>query len=84
VAEPVLLRPVFLHDAGQKDGLRQARGGLRRGGAVPLRSLSELEAVFHDGLPEDGPFLIDCRIGMDEMVFPMIPPGGSVKDMQLK
>jgi acetolactate synthase-1/2/3 large subunit len=49
-----------------------------------VSTLEELQAVFRDGIPDDGPFLIDCRIDIDEMVFPMIPPGGSVKDIQLK
>ena len=44
------------------------------------RSLSELEMAL-DHLPEDRPVVIDCRIDIDEKVFPMIPPGGSVKDI---
>lgn len=48
-----------------------------------VRSMEELRAAFRDGFPEDRPFLLDCRIGMDEMVFPMIPPGGSVKDIRV-
>jgi acetolactate synthase-1/2/3 large subunit len=31
-----------------------------------------------------GPCVIDCAIGKDEMVLPMIPPGGSVENMILK
>jgi len=46
-------------------------------------SLDELESALKN-LPSDGPCLIDCRIDMDEKVFPMIPPGGSAKDIITK
>ena len=46
-------------------------------------TMAELRALLEKGLPEDGPFLIDCRIDKDEKVFPMIPPGGSVKDIKV-
>ena len=32
----------------------------------------------------EGTVLIDCHIGMDEKVLPMIPPGRSIKDMIVK
>ena len=35
-------------------------------------------------LPANSPALIDCRICMDEKVFPMIPPGGTVKDIIIR
>ena len=47
------------------------------------QSLPQLEEIL-DRLPEKGPAVIDCRIGMDEKVFPMIPPGGTVKDIITK
>ena len=43
-------------------------------------SLSELEDAL-SSLPGNLPVVIDCRIDIDEMAFPMIPPGGSVKNM---
>ena len=43
-------------------------------------SLPQLEAILGN-LPVDASAVIDCHIGMDEKVFPMIPPGGSVKDI---
>jgi len=46
-------------------------------------SLDELNRALKS-LPSDGPCLIDCRIDMDEKVFPMIPPGGSAKDIITK
>ena len=32
----------------------------------------------------EGPYLIDCLIGEDEFVLPMLPPGGSMDDMITK
>jgi acetolactate synthase-1/2/3 large subunit len=46
-------------------------------------SLSELEDVLKD-LPEKTPVLIDCRIDKDEKVLPMIPPGGTLKDIVVR
>jgi len=46
-------------------------------------NLDELNAAMKS-LPDEGPCLIDCRIDMDEKVFPMIPPGGSAKDIITK
>jgi acetolactate synthase-1/2/3 large subunit len=46
--------------------------------------MEELRAVFREGLPAEGPFVLDCRINKDAKVFPMIPPGGSVKDIMIK
>ena len=46
-----------------------------------VSTMAELDEALSGGIPEDGPFVLDCRIDMDEMVLPMIPPGGSVKDI---
>ena len=43
-------------------------------------SLSELSGILRE-LPDDGPSLVECKIGMDERVLPMIPVGGSIGDM---
>ncbi|MCL2082417.1 MAG: biosynthetic-type acetolactate synthase large subunit [Oscillospiraceae bacterium] len=45
--------------------------------------LTRLEYALNN-LPDRKPTVIDCRIGMDERVLPMIPPGGSVKDIIVK
>ncbi|MCL2200836.1 MAG: biosynthetic-type acetolactate synthase large subunit [Oscillospiraceae bacterium] len=42
-----------------------------------LKSLKEVLENLSDGIPT----VIDCPIGGDELVLPMIPPGGSIKDM---
>ena len=46
-------------------------------------NLTQLEKAL-DSLPGNGPAVIDCRIDMDEKVFPMIPPGGTVKDIIIR
>jgi acetolactate synthase-1/2/3 large subunit len=46
-------------------------------------NLEELETALKN-LPSDGPCLISCKIDRDEMVYPMIPPGGSAKDIMTR
>ncbi|OPZ79358.1 MAG: Acetolactate synthase large subunit [Alphaproteobacteria bacterium ADurb.Bin438] len=48
-----------------------------------VENLGELNEVLKN-LKDDGPCLIDCIIGKDEKVLPMIPPGGSIKDIVIK
>jgi acetolactate synthase-1/2/3 large subunit len=43
-------------------------------------NISELSSIM-ENLPAKTPVVIDCRIGEDEQVLPMIPPGGSIKDI---
>jgi len=50
---------------------------------VMVNSIDELRKTLNSGLPDNMPFLIDCHIDMDEKVFPMIPPGGSVRDIRI-
>jgi len=45
-------------------------------------NIPQLEKALNS-LPSDRPAVIDCRIDMDERVLPMIPPGGSVKNIIL-
>ena len=44
----------------------------------------EFKAAFADALKQDGPSWIDCRIGKDEKVLPMIPGGGTVQDILME
>ena len=46
-------------------------------------SLDELKAILAN-TPDDLPTVIECPIRSDEMVLPMIPPGGSIKDIIIK
>ena len=52
-------------------------------GAKGYRAASpaEFKAAFADAMKQKGPSWIDCRIGKDEKVLPMIPGGGTVNDI---
>ena len=43
-------------------------------------TLSEVAEIM-SCLPEERPVVVDCHIDINEMVFPMIPPGCTVKDI---
>lgn len=43
-----------------------------------ISSLEELDNALTEAFNYDGPFLIECPIGKDEMVLPMLPPNGSM------
>lgn len=47
-------------------------------------TLEELEEILKTNPAKDGPCLINCIIDKDERVLPMIPAGGSIKDIVLK
>jgi len=49
--------------------------------AERAETLEEFEAAFRRGMAHDGPYLIDTRIDTDELVLPMMPPGGSLQDL---
>ena len=55
-------------------------------GATGLRAttVEELDKALEKAFGMDTPVLIDCHIEMDEMVLPMIPPGGSIDDIIIK
>ena len=42
---------------------------------------AEFKAAFADAMEQKGPSWIDCRIGKDEKVLPMIPGGGTINDI---
>ena len=42
---------------------------------------AEFKAAFADAMKQKGPSWIDCRIGKDEKVLPLIPGGGTVNDI---
>jgi acetolactate synthase I/II/III large subunit len=54
-------------------------------GATGLRAShpSELAAVLEDGLSRPGVVVIDVEVDPGENVFPMVPPGGALRDMVL-
>ena len=47
----------------------------------PFCFIASAKAAFADAMKQQGPSWIDCRIGKDEKVLPMIPGGGTVNDI---
>ncbi len=45
------------------------------------RTLQELDSVLDEAVAAEGPVVVDLVIDRDEMVFPMIPPNGTINDM---
>jgi len=45
------------------------------------KTLDEFREAFSKAMKEDGPVWIECIIGREERVLPMIPSGGTVEDM---
>lgn len=50
-------------------------------GGREVTSIDELQGALNEDLLANGPYLLDCKIDIDEEVLPMIPAGQSVKDM---
>ncbi len=46
-----------------------------------VASLAELSDALGRAFREKGPYLIDCPVDADEVVLPMLPPGGSFEDL---
>lgn len=55
-------------------------------GARGLRvsKLDQLDAVLDEAMKRDGPVVVDVVIDRDEMVFPMIPPNGTINQMIIR
>lgn len=51
---------------------------------VRVKNFDELKLAFDKAFRSDTPFLIDCPIDKDELVLPMLPPGGTVDDLIMK
>ena len=45
---------------------------------------AEFKAALADAMKQHGPSWIDCRIGKDEKVLPMIPGGGTIDDILME
>ncbi len=54
------------------------------GDGIAVDTLEELDVALDKAFSYDGPYVIDCRIDKDELVFPMLPPGGSMDDIIVK
>ena len=48
---------------------------------MELSCVCGVSDCFEKALHEDGPVWIDCAIGKDEVVLPMIPGGGGLEDI---
>ena len=44
-------------------------------------TLSEFKKALAEGMAYQGPFLIDTKISMEELVLPMLPPGGASEEI---
>lgn len=55
-------------------------------GAIGYRAATpaEFAIALADAMKQQGPTWIDCRIGKDEKVLPMIPGGGDINDIIMK
>ena len=49
-----------------------------------LETLDKLDSVLDKAFSLAGPVVVDVRIQRDEMVLPMIPPNGTIRDMILR
>jgi len=48
--------------------------------AMTIRTPGEIVPVLREALKRNGPVAVNCLIGMDVNVLPMVPAGGSVQD----
>lgn len=46
-----------------------------------ISNVSQMKDVIDQAFKEKGPVLVDCYIDKDELVLPMLPPGGSFEDI---
>lgn len=51
---------------------------------MAVNSLEELDLALSKAFCYNGPYVIDCAIDKDELVLPMLPPGGNVDDIIVK
>ncbi len=46
--------------------------------------LEDLDGALSRAFDASGPYVLDCKIDADELVLPMLPPGGSMDDLIMK
>lgn len=61
-------------------GVAKAFGG--KGEKVD--SLDSLDKAIKNAVQYKGPYVIDCTVDKDELVLPMLPPGGSIDEIIVK
>lgn len=47
---------------------------------IRITKKEEVEPALKEALAYDGPIVLDCQISSDDMVFPMVSPGGNIAD----
>ncbi len=48
---------------------------------IRVNTIDALKAAFGNAMKSTGPYLIEISIDKDELVLPMLPPGGSIDDI---
>lgn len=51
------------------------------GTGFTIASKEDIAPVIKEALETPGPVIVDCRIATEDLVLPMIPPGGTNKDI---
>jgi acetolactate synthase-1/2/3 large subunit len=51
---------------------------------IAVNSVEELDNALKIAFSSELPFIIDCAVDKDELVLPMLPPGGSMDDIIVK
>lgn len=49
-----------------------------------LTRSSDAERILNEAFNLNGPVVVNCMIDIDDMVFPMVPPGAPIKEVLLK
>jgi len=66
-----------LDDGVDFTGIARAMGAE----AVRVETQDEFKAAFRKALSADVPFVLDCQIDKDDMVWPMVAPGASISEV---
>ena len=48
---------------------------------IRVKTREEFDRAFDEALKEDGPVVLDCIIGCDDKVWPMVAPGESISNI---
>jgi len=47
--------------------------------AVCVKTVAEFDAAIKEAIAGEGPYVIECQIGMDDKVWPMVAPGAAIE-----
>ena len=82
-ADALLRQALFADDARPQDDYVKLAEAFGAKGYV-LAGEADIEPVLKKAFAEKGPVLVDCKIGIDDKVLPMIPPGKTFDDIITK